>query len=86
MNIGAFVLVQDFLQFGVEWGKCEKSRMAARRAFAATRSDGGTAGFLVRSQLLKQSQTSSAWFIDRCCSNPWAFQIGRNGIAADSFT
>src|ERR1039458_7143043 len=33
--------------------------MVARRAFAATSSDGGSAGFMVLSQLLKQSQTSA---------------------------
>ena len=51
MNIGAAVLVEDFLQVWVHLRRREKSGMAERRAFAVTSSDGGSAGFMVRSQL-----------------------------------
>lgn len=42
--------------------------MPERSAFAASSSDGSSAGFIVRSQLWKQRHTSAVRLMARCCS------------------
>src|SRR5208282_6838877 len=52
-------LPRIFFSFGSNSEDEKNPGMAVLRAFAATSSDGGAFGFMVRSQLLKQIQTSA---------------------------
>lgn len=55
-----------FLKFGSISEDEKNAGRAARSAFAVTSSDGGSAGFMVRSQLRNDRQTSAVWLIARC--------------------
>lgn len=48
-----------FLTSGAKAGTEKNAGMVERRALATISSDGGIAGFMVRSQLRKQRQTSA---------------------------